>query len=298
MQGFNTLPSETVNDGPATLIAEGETDHALALQRDPENAGDAGNKEPDLNTEDILLGRDTDDRAGLSQPLNAQMDKDAAEETTLQSLVRDELDHLLEEIEATSERADAHTPDEASERDASDPGQAIETMAHETPAEPDKAPMAQTPTEDSAAQTLADKAPGSTQADLQKPGDEADAPAASTLEEKIAALENVVARRSDQWDEDDPGTDLHGTFVHRPMMEDGASRHAPQKGEARQASSPEPRPSLLGDGIEIDEDLLREMVAEIVRQELQGALGERITRNVRKLVRREIHRVLISQDFD
>ena len=40
------------------------------------------------------------------------------------------------------------------------------------------------------------------------------------------------------------------------------------------------------------------MVAEIVRQELQGTLGERITRNVRKLVRREIHRALTSQDFD
>jgi len=32
------------------------------------------------------------------------------------------------------------------------------------------------------------------------------------------------------------------------------------------------------------------MVRDIVRQELQGSLGERITRNVRKLVRREIQR--------
>ena len=36
----------------------------------------------------------------------------------------------------------------------------------------------------------------------------------------------------------------------------------------------------------LDEDALRDLVADIVRQELQGALGERITRNVRKLVRR------------
>jgi hypothetical protein len=49
---------------------------------------------------------------------------------------------------------------------------------------------------------------------------------------------------------------------------------------------------------ELDETALQALVAEIVRQELQGALGERITRNVRKLVRREIHRVLMSQDFD
>jgi|SRR6056297_144582 len=49
---------------------------------------------------------------------------------------------------------------------------------------------------------------------------------------------------------------------------------------------------------EIDEQILRELVGDIVRKELQGALGERITRNVRKLVRREIHRMLVSRDFD
>jgi hypothetical protein len=40
------------------------------------------------------------------------------------------------------------------------------------------------------------------------------------------------------------------------------------------------------------------MVSDIVRKELQGVLGEQITRNVRKLVRREINRALLSQDFD
>jgi len=48
----------------------------------------------------------------------------------------------------------------------------------------------------------------------------------------------------------------------------------------------------------MDEEALRVLVAEIVREELQGALGERITRNVRKLVRREIYRILSSQEFD
>ncbi len=52
------------------------------------------------------------------------------------------------------------------------------------------------------------------------------------------------------------------------------------------------------EGAVIDEDMLREMVSDIVRQELQGALGERITRNVRKLVRREIHRALAAHDLD
>jgi cell pole-organizing protein PopZ len=48
----------------------------------------------------------------------------------------------------------------------------------------------------------------------------------------------------------------------------------------------------------LDEGALREIVAEIVRQELQGSLGERITRNVRKLVRREIHRALAARELD
>ncbi|PRY75451.1 hypothetical protein CLV80_11238 [Yoonia maritima] len=48
----------------------------------------------------------------------------------------------------------------------------------------------------------------------------------------------------------------------------------------------------------IDEDALRALVVEIVHQELSGELGERITRNVRKLVRREINRVLVSKGLD
>jgi len=48
----------------------------------------------------------------------------------------------------------------------------------------------------------------------------------------------------------------------------------------------------------LDESMLRDLVAQFVRAELQGSLGERITRNVRKLVRREIHRVLESKEFE
>ncbi len=48
----------------------------------------------------------------------------------------------------------------------------------------------------------------------------------------------------------------------------------------------------------LDEEALRELVSEMVRSELQGELGDRITRNVRKLVRREIHRALASREFE
>ncbi|SHG95690.1 hypothetical protein [Marivita hallyeonensis] len=59
------------------------------------------------------------------------------------------------------------------------------------------------------------------------------------------------------------------------------------------AAEQQPAPTQI-----IDDTVLRQMVLDIVREELQGALGERITRNVRKLVRREIHRMLISQELE
>ena len=78
--------------------------------------------------------------------------------------------------------------------------------------------------------------------------------------------------------------------------EDDEDREAARK-LAEEAVTAETLEALAGEDGFIDEDSLREMVADIVREELQGALGERITRNVRKLVRREIHRALAAQDL-
>lgn len=48
----------------------------------------------------------------------------------------------------------------------------------------------------------------------------------------------------------------------------------------------------------IDEDTLRAMIVEVVREELQGVLGQRITRNVRKMVRREIRLALAVEELE
>ena len=61
---------------------------------------------------------------------------------------------------------------------------------------------------------------------------------------------------------------------------------------------PEDIADYLDDSGALDEVALRKLVVEIVRQELQGPMGERITRNVRKMVRREIYRILASQEFE
>ncbi|SEN50306.1 hypothetical protein SAMN04488103_105234 [Gemmobacter aquatilis] len=66
----------------------------------------------------------------------------------------------------------------------------------------------------------------------------------------------------------------------------------------QQAAQAAPEPDLLGEeDFLIDEEVMRALVRDIIREELQGALGERITRNVRKLVRAEIHRTLLSRDL-
>ncbi len=51
------------------------------------------------------------------------------------------------------------------------------------------------------------------------------------------------------------------------------------------------------DGI-LDEETLREIIVDVVREELQGVLGQRITRNVRKLVRREVRLALAAADLE
>ena len=118
----------------------------------------------------------------------------------------------------------------------------------------------------------------------------------------------------------DTGT---ATFRHQPAVPAAAPAVEPEP-EAPAAIAPAPVPApqtsdaeaddlaetatdllaedealsaYLGATPAIDEDRLRDIVKEVLRAELQGELGERITRNVRKLVRSELHRALSSQDF-
>ena len=155
---------------------------------------------------------------------------------------------------------------------------------------------------------------------------------------KIAKLEAVIAETHGHWEPDDPGTDDYaGTEVEKLDWSDttGAPEPGPKatkrrafvetledpdapgsdtapeaapgvepvfRAARRPAAEPAPDedaiPDLAAQDTILDEATLRDLVAEIVREELQGALGERITRNVRKLVRREIHRALTMQNLD
>ena len=127
-------------------------------------------------------------------------------------------------------------------------------------------------------------------------------PATQSLSEKIAALEKLVGKRSDDFEPAEEGVDEFVSAQPVAMAwedTDDAPEHEdindPEPAEDMEEASP--RSFQREDDI-FDEESLRELVSDIVREELQGALGERITRNVRKLVRREIHRALAAQELE
>ena len=133
------------------------------------------------------------------------------------------------------------------------------------------------------------------------------------MSRKLAEIESALARRS-------PGAEPDSAAREGAEDEPPVSfiRHAaalpkepaPEVPHLLEAGPGEEGALSLGDGetvrakappldlSHVDEEALRALVAEIVRQELQGALGERITRNVRKLVRREIQRVISAPEMD
>lgn len=137
---------------------------------------------------------------------------------------------------------------------------------------------------------------------------------ASTLSAKIAALETAIGGISTQWEPDTPGSDDY-SGTRAPAMSwaedveldaNGNPLDLPHEELERphQKAAKEAVKRPVEDAVDddddttiLDEDSLRELVADIVRSELQGELGERITRNVRKLVRREIQRALTARDL-
>ena len=95
-------------------------------------------------------------------------------------------------------------------------------------------------------------------------------------------IEAAVADRAQDWEPDGSEEPEHWSLGEVPP--EPVFRHRLPALEA---------PAVLP---EIDEDRLRELITEVVRSELQGELGERMTRNIRRLVRREIFRVLESRE--
>lgn len=56
--------------------------------------------------------------------------------------------------------------------------------------------------------------------------------------------------------------------------------------------------AYIAGGSSVKDEELRQLIVDVVRQELRGELGERITRNVRKMVRREVLGALQTRGID
>ncbi len=129
--------------------------------------------------------------------------------------------------------------------------------------------------------------------------------AQESLAAKIAALEAVIERQKIDWEPD--GISEEDTLASAPLHEE-LSEDVPSDSLPVDPTLEEETLDLrLQDGLEeaepVDDALdlhsadLQEQVAQIVRAELKGVLGEDITRSVRALVRREIERALTIRDL-
>lgn len=131
------------------------------------------------------------------------------------------------------------------------------------------------------------------------------------LEATIAELEAAVTAQYDDWEPDEGesfeqsawaasafqtpqgDSDSHDEFILEYKHLD--TYHVPEPRTAPVDLKEAEIAAAVSSGF--DQEALRALVVEIVHDELGGELGERITRNVRKLVRREINRVLTSREM-
>lgn len=140
---------------------------------------------------------------------------------------------------------------------------------------------------------------------------------AGSLAERVAQLEAAVAASQGAWEPD--GSEAQGFFAHGRASEieeaevievtefarERATDDAPEAAEPREEpQAPQARAEVLdaeADDEEfayLDEAALRDLVLKLIREELRGQMGERITYNVRRMVRREIQRALTVREVE
>lgn len=118
----------------------------------------------------------------------------------------------------------------------------------------------------------------------------------SELTAKIAALETAIAKTVDQWEPDDAGQDAYAGTVSSGMAWQKSSEPDDiPRGMSSQRTKTRNAFDAHRSEHGLQNQALRELVTKAIREELRGALGDRITRNVRKLVRREILRALMER---
>ena len=122
-------------------------------------------------------------------------------------------------------------------------------------------------------------------------------PPGKALELSMEDLEEAIAKLPDNWQDDQPEPTFE--YVDNAFaadLTDDANASQPAEAVGIDMAAIENMIASKLDDL-TDNDALRSMIVKVVHEELNGELGERITRNVRKLVRREINRVMTSRDL-
>ena len=123
---------------------------------------------------------------------------------------------------------------------------------------------------------------------------------------EVTASELLAANTDEDDAETSSGPQSKDNLTVEVATDDASAKVADEgTDEARDAEAPSPtdantppvEAAAAALAVLPDEDALRLMVSRMIREELAGELGERITRNMRKLVRREIKRALSSKDL-
>lgn len=133
------------------------------------------------------------------------------------------------------------------------------------------------------------------------------------LASRLADLEALIAGQGHSFDDQQfEDESLSPVLLRHPMApsfaaddgteapylsdDDGPVADSFAWADAAPAPEGEARPGLQDDPASVsDEAALRDLIRDVLREELQGAMGERVTRNLRKLVRAEIVRALTAR---
>ncbi|KFI34276.1 hypothetical protein CG51_03960 [Haematobacter missouriensis] len=136
------------------------------------------------------------------------------------------------------------------------------------------------------------------------PEDPVEEPAEIPVEEPVETPPDVP----DEIPLEDPGAEQMEFSSAIGRIEAEAQTYLPEEVRLDQGSKdvPSAAPPDLDDDIGLfaddrsvlDDEHIRMLVAEVLREELQGSLGERMTRNVRKLVRSEIRKAFAEREFE
>lgn len=304
--GAESVPAPDAGSTDATAQDEPEQETAAL----PDAVEFAAEADPDESPDGQADGQDL--------PLSADVDQDVAVAT---GALHAEDDDTAPDPAAGPDdmvRATADMPDDAPD---------VESTGAEPPAEAE----ALGPLGDAGAAQESDPARDEiSESDLIEPTDTAAAEdffaprGELSLEDRIADLEAAIGQSDEEFEPD--GSEDQAPHIPRSVLRPAAGTAAAEAWELRAeppvGDLPEAPSALaeddfgddaLGDDRKdadaddsdsmmeealIDEDSLREIVADLVRQELRGELGERITRNVRRLIRREINRALALQTLD